>query len=243
MSPRRVDRPGVRPLVLAHRGASVHAPENSLAAFRLAVEYGADGIEFDVRYTADGAVVLSHPASVPGFGALIDHPISDLRAALPNIPTLDEVLAVTASLLLNIEIKNDPGDPDFDPEHHMAATIVDWVEANGLTGRILVSSFNAATVQRVRDLAPALPTGLLLERGLGIDSGLRIAANVGHEWLLPEKSALRLRPEKLIRAARAVGLRLGTWTVDAPWELERLRRAGVDAVITNDPQRTLALYS
>ena len=102
MSPRRVDRPGVRPLVLAHRGASTHAPDNPLAAFRLAVEHGADGIELDVRYTADGTVVLSHPASVPGFGALIDHPFTDLRAALPNIPTRDEMLAVTASLLLNI---------------------------------------------------------------------------------------------------------------------------------------------
>ncbi len=243
MSPRRVQRAGVRPLILAHRGASAHAPDNSLESFRLAVEHGADGIEFDVRYTADGVVVLSHSASVPGFGVLIDHPLTDLRSARPAIPTLDEMLGVTATLLLNIEIKNDPRDPDFDPEHRMATTIADWVEANGLTSRIIVSSFNVATVQRVKELSPTLPTGLLLEPGLGVDTGVRIAAAAGHEWLLPGKSALRLRPRKLIRAARAAGLRLATWTVDAPWELNRLRRAGVDAVITNDPQRALAVYS
>ena len=243
MGPRSDPRPIDRPLVLAHRGASAHAPDNSIEAYRLAVEQGADGIELDVRFTADGAVVLSHAASIPEFGALIDRPFADLRAAHPRVPTLDEMLPETENLILNVEIKNSPRDPDFDPEHLMAATIADWVETNGLESRALVSSFNPATVQRVKKLAPGVPTGLLLEHGIDIGEKLRDAADVGHEWLLPRSSALRIRPEKLVQDVWASGLRLGTWTVDAPRELRRLRRAGVDAVITNDPKRALAVYS
>ena len=230
-------------MVFAHRGASAHAPDNSIEAYLLAVEHGADGIELDVRFTADGAVVLSHDASIPGFGTLVDRPFADLRASFPLIPTLDEMLPETEDLILNIEIKNFPRDPDFDPEHLMAATIADWVEANGLESRVLISSFNPATVQRVKELAPNVPTGLLLEHGIVISEKLRDAADVGHEWLLLRSSALRIRPEKLVRDVRVAGLRLGTWTVDAPRELRRLRHAGVDAVITNDPKRALAVYS
>lgn len=229
--------------MLGHRGASAHAPGNSLEALRLAVVQGADGFEVDVRFTADGHVVLHHDPVVPGLGPLVAHTLPELRAERPYLSTLDDLLAVPGRPLLDVEIKNHPGDPDFDPDHRMAEFITDWVDTNGVADRILVSSFNPGTIGRVRELAPELPVGLLLEHGFGILEEVEGAAAAGYTWLFPRKSALRLRPKRVLRRVRDTGLRLGTWTVDARWELRRLRRVGVDAVITNVPGRALADYS
>src|SRR5436305_5677398 len=79
-----------RPLVLAHRGASRRAPENTIEAFRLARELGADGVELDVRRTSDGVLVLSHDPVIEGFGLVVEHPFEHLRAERPLVPTLEE---------------------------------------------------------------------------------------------------------------------------------------------------------
>jgi Glycerophosphoryl diester phosphodiesterase len=103
-----------RPLVLAHRGACKRAPENTIEAFRLAAELGADGVELDARRTADGVIVVSHDPVIEGFGLLVEHPFATLRAEVPSVPTLEEVLALltgTLDLLVNIEIKCFPTSP------------------------------------------------------------------------------------------------------------------------------------
>ena len=232
-----------RPLVLGHRGASAHAGANSLEAFHLASDHGADGIEFDVRFTADDQPIVHHDAVIPGFGALIDHRLSDIRKALPYIPMLDEVLAVPTSPLLNMEIKNDPADPDYDAHDRIAGLVADWVKSNGNGRQVLVTSFNAATIAHVRRFAPRVETGLLIGRRRGIRKTIVDASGAGTQWVLPHHAALRFREKATNRLARQLGLRLGTWTVDGPLELKRLRNGGVDAVITNDPKRALAVYS
>ena len=232
-----------RPLVIAHRGASAHATDNSLEAFALAVEHGADGIETDARFTRDRQVVLSHDAVVPGVGVLAEIDLAGLRARRPAIPTLEEALPVTGNLLLNIEIKNFPRDPDFDPLHTMAEPMVGWIDAHDLRERALVSSFNPDTVARVRDLDDSIATGLLLEHGRGIADEIGNARAAGHRWIMPRSGAVRLRTRRLVERVHLAGMKLGTWTVDRSSVLQSLGRAGIDAVITNDPALAVEIYS
>lgn len=231
-----------RPLVIAHRGASAHAEENSLAAFSLARAQGADGIEFDVRFTGDGEVVVHHDAVVRRLGPLIEHSLAAARRVAPSLVTLPQVLEVAGEMMLDIEIKNDRRDPDYDEGHAMAAAVAAWIAANRLEPRALVSSFNAATMRRVRELAPGVATGLLVARGRDVAAGLQEAAAAGHAWVLPRYGAVRFRLRRITADAQGRGIAVGMWTVDRPGPLRKLGHAGVDAVITNDPGRALAVY-
>ena len=121
--------------MLAHRGACRRAPENTLEAFRVARELGADGVELDVRRTRDGVLVLSHDPVVEGFGLLVEHPFAKLRAAVPSVPTLEEAFDVLAGLIVNVEIKCFPTEPDADPERRVARGSSRWSGAEVCTSR------------------------------------------------------------------------------------------------------------
>src|SRR3989440_10064561 len=103
------------PHVLAHRGARRVAPENTVEAFVAAGALGADGVELDVHRTADGALVVHHDADARGVGVLAERTEAEIGAARPEIPTLEEALDACAGMLVNIEVKNLPGDADYDP--------------------------------------------------------------------------------------------------------------------------------
>ena len=109
------------PSVLAHRGANRMAPENTLQAFIAAGALGADGVELDVHRTADGALVVHHDAAARGLGVLAERPAAEIRTARPEIPTLEEALEACTGMLVNIEVKNLPGDADYDPAEGVAA--------------------------------------------------------------------------------------------------------------------------
>jgi glycerophosphoryl diester phosphodiesterase len=235
--------PQGRPLVLGHRGASAHAGDNTLEAFRLAVEHGADGVELDVRFTSDDAVILSHDPSTTGFGVFAERSFADLRAELPHVPTLDEGAAVLGDLVINVEIKNDPSEPDFDPEHRMADQIAVWVAAGDRYGRCVVTSFNPDTVARVRFLDEGIVTGQLLDRTADLDDDIPAAAAAGHNYVAVHKRLVRAKPSKAVRLAAEHGLGVVVWTVDGPRALNKFRKAGVAAVIANDPKAVLDLYS
>jgi glycerophosphoryl diester phosphodiesterase len=237
--------PDGRPLILAHRGASAHAEGNTLAAFRLAVAHGADGVELDVRFTADDRVVVHHDPIVAGIGPLRSIDMATLRKVRPQIPTLDETLAVLPDpgFLINVEIKNGSEDPGFDPSHRMAATIVDWVTANHVKDRVLVTSFNADTMDAVRSADATVDTGLLLDHRQPLRAAIPAVVAAGHGWVLPHHSRLLLAPRRRVAQCHEAALRVGTWTVDVGWRIGVLGRAGIDAVITNDPRAGRALYT
>ncbi len=235
--------PAGRPLVLGHRGASAHAGDNTLEAFRLAVEHGADGVELDVRFTSDDAVILSHDPYAAGFGVLAERPFAEVRADLPHIPTLDEAAEVLGELIINVEIKNDPSEPDFDPEHRMADSIAAWVAAGDRFGRCVVTSFNPDTAARVRFLDERIVTGRLLDRTADLADDIPEAAAAGHSYVAVHKRLLRAKPAKAVRLAAEHGLGVVVWTVDGRRALNKLRKAGVAAVIANDPQGALDLYA
>lgn len=224
------------PLILGHRGASAHAGDNTIAAYRLAVEHGADGIECDVRLTADDVIVMHHDPVVDGMGALNGYPFAALRQRHPHIPTLDETLAELPepNFVLNIEIKNDPDEAGFDPSHRLGAAIAEWINRHELHHRSVVTSFNRATIDRVRASDETITTGLLLghQRFAPLMAGL---ASDGHRWVLPHHSRLFFGARRHIQRAHDVGLSVGTWTLDSPWRLRQVRSAHIDAVIANDP--------
>jgi glycerophosphoryl diester phosphodiesterase len=227
-----------RPLVLAHRGASRRAPENTIEAFRLAGELGADGVELDARRTADGVIVVSHDPVVEGFGILVQHPFAKLRAEVPSVPTLEEafvMLTETLDLLVNVEIKGFPTEPDADPERIVVRAVIEMVERRDLYQKVIVSSFDLDAVDVARTLDARVATAWLTS-GLAPEMTVPIAAARGHAWLHPDRSTM-LGASAVAAVADAMvnGVRLDVWTVDAPHEIAALAGAGVDAIITNVP--------
>ena len=226
-------------LVLAHRGANRKAPENTLPAFAQAVELGADGVELDVHRSADGALMVRHDAATPA-GVLAEMTLGEIRAALPEVPTLEEALDVCAGLLVNVEIKNIPGEGDWDPSDRAAELLVELLARRDGRDRVLVSSFNLPSVDRVRSLAPHVPTALLT---FGTDplEALLIAESHGHAALHPDRrSVAGAAAGAVATRAHERGLEVNVWTVNDPDELARLAAAGIDALITDVPDVALA---
>lgn len=209
-----------------------------MEAFRLAAEQGADGIETDLRHTADGVIVLFHDAAVPGMGPVAETSFEGLRRRHPQVATLDDLLPLSAELILDLEIKNDLRQPGHDPSHRMADEVARWVGRHGLRERVIVSSFNPATIAAVLQHDARIVTGRLLHRGIGTTAELASITAVGHRFVLPHVSRIGLRPRAFVTAAHEVGLAVAVWTVDRPGTVARLAGAGVDAVITNDPVAT-----
>ena len=235
-----------RPLVYGHRGARARAPENTLAAFDLAVREGADGIELDVRMTADGELVILHD----GHLALGGQPpldvarlsSSQVRAAGRRhglaIPTLDEALAWHRAVgkLTNVELKADvPNWP------WMARRAAERIRFHGAAG-ILISSFHPGVVRAMTLLLPEAPAALLLEAGR-IDSVEHFLG--GYRWL----GAVGVHPERRLltpayfRALQRRGALVNTWTVNDPAEAVRLAELGVDGIVTDRPLEILAALS
>lgn len=246
-SPTPARRPAGRPLILGHRGASADAPENTLAAFRLAMDQGADGVELDVWRCATGEVVVIHDEDARRTaGAPLRIPDASLAALRgldagawkgsryrgERIPLLAEVLEALPGALVNVELKGGGGDV------RVAAAAAEVIRRAGAGDRVLVSSFHARLLAAFRAAAPEVDRGLLFEGGWLW--ALRVAA--ARAWLRPAA----LHPEaRLVTPARArrwrrAGRAVNAWTVDDPAEARRLAALGATALITNAPARLLA---
>jgi glycerophosphoryl diester phosphodiesterase len=218
-------------LIIGHRGASAAHPENTLAAFSGAAEQGADGIELDLRRTRDGAVVVRHDPTLPDGRLLLDLQ----RHELPDwMPTLDEVLdACSGFSVVNLEIKNWPGDPDFDPAELVAERVVEAVAARPeVRDQVLVTSFHLPTIDRVQRLDPQLRTGWLTINLPDPGPMLDALAARRHRAVHPHVAFV---DPALVDASHAVGLELNAWTVDDPGRIRALASMGVDGAITNVP--------
>jgi glycerophosphoryl diester phosphodiesterase len=226
-----------RPLVLGHRGAPRDAVENTLAAFAAAREQGADGVELDVHRSSDGGLVVHHDAVADGVGLLADHDLAAIRAARPEIPTLDEVFDACAGMLVNVEIKNSPHDADFDPSDRGAEAVVELIRARDHADTVLVSSFHLPTIDRVHELDPAVATGYLVVVDPLPVPALEIAHARGHRAVHPYLAAMgeAFAADAVARAAE-LELALHVWTVNEPAEVVRLAELGVDAIITDTPR-------
>jgi glycerophosphoryl diester phosphodiesterase len=240
----------VRPLVLAHRGSTGNrgrdaemsaAPtspgggsspglpvrENTLAAFSRARDLGADGVELDVRLSADGHLVVHHDPSIEGGG-----PVHELtRAELPaHVPGLDEVLEACRGLLVNIEIKNLPGEASFDPDERTAHLVMDLL-AGRIGDDIVISSFWPGSLSAVRARDAGVATGLLLASWANPEGALAMARDVGATAVHPHFSLVEAR---WVAEAHRKGFKVNVWTVNEPDDVVAAGKVGVDAVITDD---------
>ncbi len=226
-----------RPLVLGHRGASHEAPENTLAAFRLALAQGADGVELDVWRCGTGEVVVFHDQDAQ---RIAGSPLRVREASLAElrrldlgrgerIPLLEEVLEALPDAVVNVELKSGRvGDPRLARE---AGRILSDRRAEQ---RVVVSSFDHALLAAFRLVAPRVPVGLLFEaRG-----AWRLRLAVAEPIVRPSA----LHPERVLATAARMrawahqGYAVNVWTVDEPGEVERLCALGAAAVITNSPR-------
>ncbi len=235
-----------RPLIIAHRGASAEAPENTLAAFEAAARVGADGVELDVTICGSGDIVVIHDDTIDrttnGSGRVRDMSLETLRLFDAGrwfdthyegqvIPTLADVLdLVGESMLVNIEIKS-TGLKDEGLEDG----VINLVRRRQIVDRVLVSSFSPISLWRVRRRAPELRRALLTAPNMPLllATGWP-AAFVQPHALHPHYSQV---DESYVQRAHNCGRQVNAWTVDDPDEMRRLYRMGVDGIITNHPAR------
>lgn len=232
------------PAIIAHRGASAHAPENTLAAFELALRQGADAVELDAKLSADGQIVVFHDLTIDrtteGHGPLNKMTLAQLRnldagshfdVAFQGerIPTLEEVLKAVGQLTyINIELTNYANLLDDLP--NKVAALVKRLK---LSQRVFFSSFNPIALTRIRQLLPECPAGLLATAGR---SGAWARSWVGHllkyQALHPEH---RDATPELVEGVHQRGKKIFVWTVNQSDEMRRLFQIGVDGIFTDDP--------
>jgi glycerophosphoryl diester phosphodiesterase len=229
-------------MILAHRGASKEARENTIAAFRLARAHGADGVELDVMRCQSGEVVVFHDDTLERIagrpGAVRALPYRELKAVDlgggERIPLLDEVLDEIGPLVCNVELKSAPTFFARAFDDGLAGEVRTILQRHAAEKRAIVSSFDPLLLLRFRLRAPSVATGLLFSH----DQALPLS----HAWCAPLISPAALHPEASLVDERHVaawhrrGYRVHVWTVDAPDQIARLAALGVDAVITNRPK-------
>jgi glycerophosphoryl diester phosphodiesterase len=213
--------------ILAHRGASARYPENTVEAFQGAADLGADWVELDVRRTLDNALAVHHDAHLADGRAIVDLAAADLPA---SVPSLLEALAACAPMGVNVEIKNWPRDVDFDATAALVEPVVAAIRAS--TVEVIVSSFHAPTLDRVRAVDPSIPTAQLT--GALPDPAVVVQAAVaaGHVALHPYDVTVTQEVVDLVHAA---GMAINVWTVDDPYRIRELAEMGVDGIVTNVP--------
>ena len=230
--------------IWAHRGASAYAPENTLEAFELAVKMGADGVELDVHLTRDGRLAVCHDENIQrvtrekgqirgmtleelkgyDFGALFP------RYAGAKMPTLEEVyeLLCPTGLTVNVELKTNVYEYQGIEEKCVKAARDFHME-----DRVIYSSFNFMSLDRMRQVDKTVPTALLYDRA--IPNVERIAQKLGACALHPHYKLLYA--DGAVERARNAHLELHPWTVDEAEDIKRLTGMGVEAIITDVPDK------
>lgn len=227
--------------IWGHRGAYSSAPENTLVGFQMAAQMGADGVELDIQLTKDKEIVVIHDETVDrtsnGQGCVQDFTLSEIKKLNFNksgrteplfmeVPTLAEVLELLkpTGLTINIELKT--GVIYYDGIEPIALSLV---EKYGMTDRIIWSSFNHYSVQKIKLLQPSSKTALLCGGGILVTG--EQCEKVGSEALHP--SIHMLRYPSLAEDCRKRGILLRPWTVTNDEDLNLARDLGIDAVIVN----------
>lgn len=230
-------------LVIAHRGASSYAPENTMAAFDLAIQMGVHDLELDVHASRDGEVVVIHDETVDrttnGAGPVTEHTLADLRAldagswfggafAGARIPAFDEVLARYRGLAhLHTEIKGRSA--------KLSEKAVDLVRRHGMTEGVTFTSFQKARLEEVRACAPEFPTGWLVAEVS--ESTIAQARALGLTQLCPKASGVT---PALVQRLHGEGFAVRAWGVSTEELMRQVVDAGADGMTVNFPDRLRA---
>lgn len=230
--------------IIGHRGGAAGYPENTLASFKKAVEIGADGVEFDVQLTADGEVVVIHDELIDrtmnGSGLVKDYKLSELRQLNvgefyspefkeEKIPTLAEVLEVVKDLeVINIELKNYLSYPELEEK------VLKLVEQFEIREKVIISSFNHYSLQKIKKLQPEIKTGCLLMSKMinAPDYAFKRGFEALHLHFLTAD-------QETVDKAHFMGMQLNVYTVNFPDAVSELLEKGVDMIMTDDLEMAL----
>lgn len=248
--------------IIAHRGASAHAPENTLAAFQRAIDDGADGIEFDVRLTKDGDAVVYHDRTLQRtagqYAEVVETNVKDLarldvgkwfaRANESDNPTdfIGETIPTVATALdflsdfagvIYIELKGKEQDIG-----RLTERVATCLNERQMSGRVVVKSFKLSAIPRIKELCPGVRTAALfapkIRNILRKEKYLvRIAEELGADEISVHFS---LATHKLLQKAERCGIAVVIWTADHPRWVKRAVKLGIKAIITNDPAKLIA---
>lgn len=223
--------------IWGHRGAYDSAPENTLPAFKLAVDMGADGVEFDIQLTKDNEIVVIHDEKIDKLsdsqGFVKDYTLSELKkfnfggATFAQIPTLSEVLELLKPSPVDINIELKTGIIFYEGIEEKALKLV---ASFGMGDRIVWSSFNHLSVQAVKQLDPNAHTALLCGKGI---------FTTGEECAKTDAEALhcglqQMYHPRLINECRRHGVKVRVYTVNSPEDLSYAYSNGIDGVFTNN---------
>jgi len=251
---RRISRSGrsnelsQTPKIIAHRGWSALAPENTLAAFRAAIEVGADGIELDVQLSKDGHVVVIHDEKLDrttnGSGPVADHTLAELseldaggwfapKYAGEPLPTLAAVFDLVRDTawngIINVELKTSGV-----PYPGIEKAVVDLIRSYGLSEQVLISSFNHYSLAETTRIAPEIKTAILYTTQLY--KPWEYAKGFGCAALHPRRQP---GMERLVAGAKEAGLAVNVWTINSTQHADELAEAGVTGLITDVPDELL----
>lgn len=237
-------------LVVGHRGAAAHAPENTMESFRLGVEMGADAIELDVHLTSDGQLAVIHDDTLDrttdGTGSVSLLTMDEIRAAdagarftaadgsIPfagrdlRVPTLPEVLKwLPAGVGLVVEIKARAAVP--------ATVEVLRTSKVQKAGAASIISFDERAIDEAHQLEPSIPTGYLLVPSQPLDAALTYAVEHGHLGVHPWEGDLGLDPAPMLQLAQAYGRQVGCYVVNDPERMKHLAVFGLWGFVTDAP--------
>lgn len=237
--------------VQAHRGASAYAPENTAPSFQLAVQMGADGVENDIRLTKDGVYVLSHDSNISrmsnGKGEIGELTYEELlqydfgvktgaQFKGTKIPTLEEFLEIVKDMnIVNIEMK--PFAPHEDKSYAFTY-LYNALVKYGCVSRTIISSFDHTALKELKEAHPDLRTALLYGHGMTAQETVAFVRSFHADIIHPQLGAV---DKKIVDTCRENGIDVNVWTVDSKHDIKRAMELGVTGIITNVPDRVLAM--
>lgn len=243
-----MDHQQQKPLIIAHRGASMYAPENTLSAFKLAYEQGADGIELDAKLTIDGEVVVIHDQTLDRTtgspGRVIDKTLKQLQMLDAGshfadqfrgekIPTLNEVFdQLGKKMLINVELTSYASPGDALPEK-----VAQLVQKHGIENDILFSTFHPTILLRIKRLLPTVPAALLTGNGfIGFLGRSFIGRLLAPDLIHPFYT---YATRNFIHHQHDIHRKVNVWTVNSSQDIQRCITDQVDGIITDDPPTAL----
>jgi len=240
------------PILLAHRGASAHAPENTMIAFNLAVSQGAPAIELDVQLSADDIVVVFHDRTASrttnGSGKIRQHTLNHLKSlhagaafgsTFPDarVPTLEEVLnELDPNIYLNIELKNLSS-----PFDSLPGKVAKIIRKHQAKNRVLISSFNPIALTRMLRHLPSVPRGLLLHRPSHVDLCIFLPGLISGFQTI--NTSITCITEYRVDSLHKLGKKVYTYTLNHPDDIQYALNCGVDGFFTDDPALGLRILS
>lgn len=234
----------VRPVAIAHRGDSAHQPESTLAAFRSAIDAGADWLEMDVQMSDDGHLVVIHDTTVDrttnGSGRVADLTLAQLQALDAGngeqIPTFADVLALASAA--NIPVMPEAKSPELYPG--LEVQMVEALNAASYTDQAVIQSFDSASLARFHQIAPDLPLCALY--GLGHFN--LTGPQPGDATAVCPMAEMVLLYPWMLRQAHDEGRKVYVWfgALEHPWAIRLLVEFGADGVIADDPGLVLAAW-